>query len=69
MHFRYRYTTPAELAAAAAKGASRGGATDAGAVVVGAADVWRRERIGEYMPAIGADDPQVMNFLRAHGWN
>jgi hypothetical protein len=84
VHFRYRYTTPAELAAAAAAAAAdpaakttaggggaangaSGGATDG--AVVGAADVWRRERIGEYMPAIGADDPQVMNFLRAHGWN
>ena len=29
---------------------------------------WRRERVGEYLPPLSAEDPALLRFLEAHGW-
>jgi len=29
---------------------------------------WRRTRAGEYLPALSADDPRLLDFLRMNGW-
>jgi hypothetical protein len=29
---------------------------------------WKRERVGSYLPALSADEPAVLEFLRRRGW-
>lgn len=29
---------------------------------------WIRRRVGEWLPPLSADSPQLLEFLRAHGW-
>jgi len=30
---------------------------------------WNRERIGDWLPALSAEDPRLTEFLRSRGWN
>ncbi len=34
----------------------------------GAKAWWQREFVEEWLPPLGADDPRLLRFLRAHGW-
>jgi hypothetical protein len=30
---------------------------------------WRRTRVGEYLPPLSRDDPQLLRYLRRYGWD
>jgi hypothetical protein len=30
---------------------------------------WYRDRIGDWLPALSADDPRLLEFLKGGGWN
>jgi hypothetical protein len=30
---------------------------------------WRRELVGEYLPALSLEDPRLSGYLEAHGWS
>ena len=32
-------------------------------------DWWRRERLGEWLPAMGVDDPRLLEILKEAGWH
>jgi hypothetical protein len=29
---------------------------------------WNRKKVGEWIPALSADDPRLTAFLKAYGW-